>query len=80
MPRLFFSGGIGNIQHLQVQYASKKFNKREKGNDLERVCKPLLRSKAKPLSPKQSVKFKCKIWLKITRKFANKCLDASSRS
>ena len=55
-------------------------NERGKGNDLERVCKPLLRSEAKPLLPKQSVKFKCKIWSEITKNFAKKCLDASSRA
>ena len=51
---------------------------REKRKGLERVCKPLLRSIAKPLIPKQSVKFKCKIWFKITKKLTKKCLDASS--
>ena len=34
--------------------------------------------KQKPLLPKQSVKFKCQIWAEITKKFAKKCLDASS--
>ena len=41
-------------------------------------CKPLLGSKAKPLLSKQSVKFKCQTWHKITKKLAKKCLDASS--
>ena len=45
---------------------------------LERNCKLLLGSKAKPLPPKQSVKFKCQILLKITKKLAEKWLDASS--
>ena len=69
MPRLFFSGGIGDIQRLQVQYMSKckVLNERRKGNDLERVCKPLLGSQAKPLHPKQSVKFKCKNGPKLLR-------------
>ena len=47
-------------------------------NGLERVCKPLLGSKAMILPPKQSVKFKCQIWSEITIKLAKKCLDASS--
>ena len=42
------------------------------------VCTKLLESKAKLSPPKQSVKFKCKIWFEITKKFAKKCLDASS--
>ena len=41
---------------------------RDEKKGLEIVCKPLLRSKAKPLPPKQSVNFKCQIWSKITRK------------
>ena len=49
-----------------------------KRKGLGRVCKPLLRFKAKPSPPKQSVKFKCQIWFKITKKLAKKCLDASS--
>ena len=47
-------------------------------NGLKRGSKPLLRSKAKPSPPKQSVKCKCQIWSEITKKFAKKCLDASS--
>ena len=35
-------------------------------------------SKAKPSPPKQSVKFKCQIWSKITKNFAKNCLDVSS--
>ena len=46
-----------------------------KSKGLERVCKPLLESNAKPFPAKQSVKFKCKIWSKITKNFAKKCLD-----
>ena len=63
MPRLFFAGGIGDIQCLQGQYTSKCKvpNERGKENGLERVFKPLLGFKAKPLPPKQSVKFKCQI-------------------
>ena len=62
MSRLFFTGDIGDIQRLQVLYASecKGPNERGKGKSLERVCKSLLGSKAKPLPSKQSVKFKCK--------------------
>ena len=44
----------------------------------EKACKSLLELNAKPLPSKQSVKFKYKIWSKITKKFAKKCLDASS--
>ena len=51
-------------------------NEKGKGNDLVRVCKPLLGSKAKPLPPKQSGKVKWKMWSEITKK----CLDASSQS
>ena len=52
-----------------------------KGKGSERVCKPLLGSKAKPSPPKQSfVKFKCQIWFEITKNFAKKCLDVSSRA
>ena len=67
------------IQRLQMQYVSKCKvpNERGKGNDLERVFKPLLRSKAKPLLPKQFGKFKCTMRSEITKKSA-KCLDASS--
>ena len=76
MHRLFFTGSIGDIQRLQVRYASecKVFN--DKG--LERICKPLLESKAKTYPLKQSVKFKCKIWSKVTKKLDLKGLDASS--
>ena len=38
----------------------------------------LLEFKAKPWPRKQSVKFKCQIWFKATKKFAKKCLDMSS--
>ena len=57
MSRLFFAGGIGDIERLQVGYASecKVPDERGKENDLERVCKPLLKFKAKPSPPKQSV-------------------------
>ena len=80
MPRLFFAGDIGDIQRLKLQYISKcrVLNERGKVNDLEKVCEPLLGSKAKPLPLKQSVKFKCPTWSDITNKFARKCLDASS--
>ena len=44
---------------------------------LESACELLLKSKAKHFPPKQSVKFKNHIWSKITKKFANKCLDVS---
>ena len=48
----------------------------EKG--IERVYKPLLGSKTKPLPSKQSVKFKCQIWAEMTNKFPKKSLNASS--
>ena len=60
----------------KLQYASNLVRE-EKGNDLERISKPLSGDKAKSLSPKQSVMFRCKIWLEITRKFS-KCLDVRS--
>ena len=47
---------------------------RERIKGLERVCKRLLDSKAKPSPPKPSVKFKSQIWLKITKEFVKKCL------
>ena len=46
----------------------------KKKKSLEMVCKPLLRSKAKPSPPKQSVKFIRQIWFKITKEFAQNCL------
>ena len=80
MSRLFFARDIGNIQRLQVRYASgcKVPSERGKRKGLERVCEQLLESKAKPLPPKQSVKFKSLIWSEITQKFAEKCLVAPS--
>ena len=77
MPRLFFAGAIGDIQSL---YASKckLLNEGRKEKVLERVCKPLLRSKAKSSLPKQSLTFKCQIRFKTTKKFAKQCLGASS--
>ena len=56
----------------------KVLNERGKGNNLEKVCKSLLGSKAKLLAPKQSVKLKCKAWSEITKKFAKKLLDVFS--
>ena len=53
-------------------------NERGKRKGLGKVCKPLLGSKPKPSLPKQSVKFKCKKWAEMTKKFAKKHLDASS--
>ena len=49
---------------------------REERKGLERVCKLLLESKAKPLPPKQSIKFKCQKWFEIAKKFDKKCLNA----
>ena len=68
MPRLFFPEGVGNIQRLQVRYASECKVPNEKRKNLWRVCEPLLRSKTKLPLPKQSVKFKCQIWYKIIDK------------
>ena len=45
----------------------------------EKKKKPLFESEAKPPPPKQSVKFKCRMQSEITKKFAKKCQDASSR-
>ena len=55
-----------------------RYLNREEKKRFGESLKPLLESKAKPSLPKQSVKFKCQIWLKITKKFAKNCLDASS--
>ena len=76
MPRLLFVGDIGDIQRLRMRQASKGKVPNEK--EKEKVCEPLLKSKGKHSPPKQSVEFKSLIWSKITKKFAKKCLDASS--
>ena len=55
---------------------SVRYLRKRKGKGLERIG-IRFESKAKPSFPTQSVKFKCKIWYKITKKFAKKCLDAS---
>ena len=51
------------IQRLQVQHASecKVPNEGGERKGFEKVHKSLLKSKAKPFPPKQSVKFKCQI-------------------
>ena len=78
-PRFFFAGCVGDIQRFQVRYESQfKVPNESKWEDLERVCKLSLGSKAKPLPPKQSVKFKCHMWCKITKNFVKKRLDAFS--
>ena len=59
---------------------SVRYLMRKKKKNLEKVCKQLLESRAKPLPLKQSVKFKCQIWFQITKKFTKKCPDASSRA
>ena len=60
-------------------HSSVRYLMREKSQDLQRVGKPLVGSKATPSPPKLSVKFKCQIWSEITKKLAKKkCLDASS--
>ena len=59
-------------------HASEGKMPNEKQKGLERVCELLLRSKAKPLSPKQFKKFKSETWPKIAIRFAKKCLDAFS--
>ena len=80
MPRLFFSGDIGDIQRLKVRYAfeSKVPNEREKGKAWRGFGNPLLGSKAKPVLLKQSVKLKCQISSILIKKFSKKCIDASS--
>ena len=81
MSRLFFTGAIGDIQHLEARYA---FECKEPNNEggKEKVwrgfCKSFLGSKAIPSPPKQFVKFKYQIWFEITEKLAIRCLDASS--
>ena len=69
VPRLFFAGDIGDLHlRLQVRYASESKVSNDRGTkSLERVCKSVLGSKAKPSPPKQSVNFKCQIWSKILR-------------
>ena len=56
MLRLSFVGSIDDVQLLKVPYASecKVPDEREKRKGLVRVCKSLLRSKAKPSPPKHS--------------------------
>ena len=63
MPRLFCARDISYIQRLQVRYASEckvpnKVEVEKFGQGFQAI---LLRFKAKPLPPKQSVKFKCQI-------------------
>ena len=58
MPRLFFTGRIGDIQCLQVRYAFENKVPNELGK--EKVWRGFV-SKAKLSPPKQYVKFKCKI-------------------
>ena len=72
MPKLFYAGW------MHWCYASECKISNEIGKGLERVFKLILRSKANFLPVKQSVKFKCKIWSEITKKFAKKRQDASS--
>ena len=70
MPRLFFAGCIGDTCQ-SLKYLVREEKKRF-GEGLS------LGSTAKLSPPKQSVKFKCQIWLKITKNLAKKCLDAPS--
>ena len=74
MPRLFFIGCIGETQ------PSVNYLMREKKERFGKGFKPLSESEAKPSPPEQSVKFKCQIWFKITKKCAKKCLDVPSRA
>ena len=55
---------------IRVGVYGKVPSEREKRKGLERVCKPLLRSKTKPSPSKQSVKFKYKIQAEMTKRFA----------
>ena len=59
---------------------SVRYLMREERERSDRVCKPLLESKANPSPPKQSVEFKCQTWPEIIKKLAKKCLDESSRA
>ena len=53
MPRLFFAGDIGDIQRMQVGYASEcKLPSERTRKGEKRVCKPLLGFEAKSLPPK----------------------------
>ena len=63
MPRLSFLLEASVIYSICKRNTrlSVRYVMREKKKGLERVCKVLLGSKAKPLPPKQSVKFKCQI-------------------
>ena len=69
MPRLFFAGCIDDTRP-SVRYLMRE--------EKERFREGLQAVKAKPLPSKQSGKFKCQIWFKITKKIAIKCLDAPS--
>ena len=66
MLKLIFAGCIAETGP-SVRYLVK-----EEREGLERVCKLLLESKAKPLPPKQYAKFKCQIWSEKTKKLAKK--------
>ena len=65
MPRLLDVGCIGDTR-WSVRYLMREEKER------------LLGHKAKLLPLKQYVKFKCHIRFDIIKKFAKKCLDASS--
>ena len=58
VPRLFFIGWVCWWKRFECKVPT---NERGKRQDLKRVCKPLLKSKARPLLPRQSVKIKCRI-------------------
>ena len=82
MPRVFFPEALETLVINSVckcdMCPSVKYLMREEQKGLERVCRQLLGFKEKPSSLKLSIKFKCQIWSKITKKLAKKCLDASS--
>ena len=65
---------------MQVRYASECKVPNKKGK--EKVWRGFASRDwdltLKPSLPKQSVKFKYQIWFEIIKKFAKKCLDASS--
>ena len=66
VPRLFFAGG----RHWWYTRPSVRYLMGGKG--LERVCKLYLKSKTKPLSSNQSMRFKFQEWSGITKEFSKK--------
>ena len=67
VPRLFFIGWVCWWKRFECKVPT---NERGKRQDLKRVCKPLLKSKARPLLPRQSVKINPNL---LTLKFLTSC-------